>query len=422
MRTHPFQVEAWSSTTSTTPTTTIQPRPRGVPPLHPTPLLPLHPTPPHFTPLHPTPLHPLHPTPLHSTPPPPPHPTPHPLSWLRIVPSVFTEAFFKGELRATPTLNFFFEAIDEAVEKVRRECGEDTEITFLGHSIGGWVMRAYLTERPDVRAKTSNICSLGSPNRSPPSGTVWAEIDQTRGLLKSVNSGWQELDERPPTLCVIGRGTQGGLRLPIWDDEVGRSTALEGVVAASSYLALCGNAFAVGDGLIPVEAATVEVEGDGAAGVKTLEIEDCNHRSVGGVAGRQGGRAAGRQGGRTAGRQGGRVAGWQGGRVAGQGGRMVGRWAGPTTRPWKGRFCMNSLVRSPRRTTTTTNSPPLLAPPNEPSPTRPHSPRFATPRTPLNATSGFVPTPGASLLLPESYLWYGSPTIAAQWVSHLSDF
>ena len=36
------------------------------------------------------------------------------LSWLRIVPSVFTEAFFKGELKPQGTLDFFFEALDAA--------------------------------------------------------------------------------------------------------------------------------------------------------------------------------------------------------------------------------------------------------------------------------------------------------------------
>ena len=41
------------------------------------------------------------------------------LSWLRIVPSVFTEAFFKGELKPQGTLDFFFEALDAAVADVR---------------------------------------------------------------------------------------------------------------------------------------------------------------------------------------------------------------------------------------------------------------------------------------------------------------
>ena len=112
-------------------------------------------------------------------------------------------------------------------------------------------MRAFISSRPDVLAQTANICSLGSPNCPPPPGTILSDVDQTRGLLKNVNEGWTSLgSKRPPTLCVIGRGTTGGLRGPVWDAEVSRSAALEGAVAASSYLALCGNAFATGDGLM----------------------------------------------------------------------------------------------------------------------------------------------------------------------------
>lgn len=34
--------------------------------------------------------------------------------------------------------------------------------------------------------------------------------------------------------------------------------------------------------------------------------------------------------------------------------------------------------------------------------------------------AGFVPTPGASLLLPETYEWYGSPAMLSQWLPLLS--
>ena len=47
------------------------------------------------------------------------------LSWLRIVPSVFTEAFFKGELKPRGTLDFFFEALDAHPSRKRAKCSRE---------------------------------------------------------------------------------------------------------------------------------------------------------------------------------------------------------------------------------------------------------------------------------------------------------
>lgn len=196
--------------------------------------------------------------------------------WLRILPSAVSPEFWQSALPMSPTLDFYFEALDKAVAEVQQKCGSDTPVTIVGHSIGGWIMRAFLTQRPEVRAATDLICSLGTPNRTPPEGTIWANVDQTRGLLKGVNEAWASLDARPPTVCVIGTGTEGGFSTNIWDENSGRSTTLERALAGVSYLALCGNAFCKGDGLIPVEASTVDSQGEGDE-VKTLLLEDCNH-------------------------------------------------------------------------------------------------------------------------------------------------
>jgi hypothetical protein len=62
------------------------------------------------------------------------------------------------------------------------------------------------------------IATLGSPNRSPPVGSLWASADQTRGLLRSVNEKWIALgDSRPAkTVCVIGRGTLAEFKVIIF--------------------------------------------------------------------------------------------------------------------------------------------------------------------------------------------------------------
>ena len=173
------------------------------------------------------------------------------LSWLRIVPSVFTEAFFKGELEPRGTLDFFFEALDAAVADV----GPDEDIAILGHSIGGWVARAWVVDRGEQRVK--RFVTLGTPHNE-------EGIDQTRGLLKYVRANC------PPDpaifTCVAGTATSTAalgdvFKLDAWDEELRRSPLLEALVSLPSYLALSGkNPFGVkGDGLIPVATASAEI-------------------------------------------------------------------------------------------------------------------------------------------------------------------
>ena len=189
------------------------------------------------------------------------------LSWLRIVPSVFTEAFFKGELKPQGTLDFFFEALDAAVADV----GPDEDIAILGHSIGGWVARAWVVDRGEQRVK--RFVTLGTPHNEPPEG-LFSNIDQTRGLLKYVRANC------PPDpsifTCVAGTATSTAalgdvFKLDAWDEELRRSPLLEALVSLPSYLALSGrNPFGVkGDGLIPVATACL-------ADCPAIEV-DCHH-------------------------------------------------------------------------------------------------------------------------------------------------
>ena len=101
------------------------------------------------------------------------------LSWLRIVPSVFSEPFWQGALRPTPTLGFFYEALDDAFA----DLDASEPVAVLGHSIGGWVARAWCAERNEARVK--RLVTLGTPHNEPPEG-LFSKIDQTRGLLKYV--------------------------------------------------------------------------------------------------------------------------------------------------------------------------------------------------------------------------------------------
>lgn len=152
-------------------------------------------------------------------------------SWLRILPSALTPQYWNNNLEVSPALDFYLEALDQGVADLRRTCGADTKFALVGHSIGGWVMRGYLAERPDVLEKCCVAVTLGTPNRTPPEGSVWAQVDQTRGLLRNVNARWANLERKPRTVCVIGRGTEAGVVLQAWDENLGRSPFLEKFIA-----------------------------------------------------------------------------------------------------------------------------------------------------------------------------------------------
>lgn len=86
---------------------------------------------------------------------------------------------------------FYYEAIDRALEKIQeRHPGRGVHI--VGHSIGGWVARAWLAEgcSPTDRENMLSLTTLGTPNTGPPedAGGPWTAVDQTRGLLKSINT------------------------------------------------------------------------------------------------------------------------------------------------------------------------------------------------------------------------------------------
>lgn len=216
---------------------------------------------------------------------------PAPLSrfdWLKIVPSTLTKEFLTAELRPGKTLGFFYEALDQALDAVERDFGPNVSVSFLGHSIGGWVARSYIAEvlgEAQARNRVRALVTLGTPHNPPPDGSPAAALDQTRGLLKYINgrfpSGWPL--EPTAVTCVAGRGTESppcaeaffnASRLSdgsLWDSSLSRSKLLEEAVALSSYFPLSGEAFGVeGDGLIPVQTALMP-------GCRSVMLDDCNH-------------------------------------------------------------------------------------------------------------------------------------------------
>lgn len=86
---------------------------------------------------------------------------------------------------------FYYEAIDRTLQEIK-EKHPGQGIHLVGHSIGGWVGRAWLAEgcSPADRDSVLSLTTLGTPNTGPPddAGGPWTAVDQTRGLLKSINS------------------------------------------------------------------------------------------------------------------------------------------------------------------------------------------------------------------------------------------
>ena len=182
------------------------------------------------------------------------------LDWLRITPSILKEEFWTGNLTPTPTLDFFYEGLDAAFEEVTGD------VAIVGHSIGGWVARAYVAEKSRNVAK---IVTLGTPHLASENG-----VDQTRGLVDYINANYPA-DSR--MCCVVGNTSTAMslndlLQKEPWTGE--RSPLLESLVALPSYAVIAGefqDPFSLrGDGLIPIDAALLP-------GTQRLILPECHH-------------------------------------------------------------------------------------------------------------------------------------------------
>lgn len=64
--------------------------------------------------------------------------------WIKVAKQLPTKAFLDAELSVPVTLDWYFDAIEEGLADLLSRGGDDAEICIIGHSIGGWVARAYL--------------------------------------------------------------------------------------------------------------------------------------------------------------------------------------------------------------------------------------------------------------------------------------
>ena len=187
------------------------------------------------------------------------------LDWvLGLLPSALSKDYFAGTLKPKTTLDFYFKKIEQSIERaIMDNRGEDVEITIIAHSIGGWVIRAFLTEcaSEETRRSIKKVISLGTPHNQPPTGSLFEKVDQTRGLLTHINSNYPgSFYNDIEYISVVSSKIKGELQLQ------DRSALL----AYVSYSALCGDGTVVGDGIVPVGTSTL-------AGSVIIDCGDAYH-------------------------------------------------------------------------------------------------------------------------------------------------
>ena len=179
--------------------------------------------------------------------------------WIKVAKQLPTQEFFDAQLNVRKTLDWYFQAIEKGLADIFAQEGPDANICFVGHSIGGWVARAYLggmsMSSSSVsrlsRQRCTSLITLGTPHIAPQT----ALVDQTRGLIRSIDStvecSSQALADRGiDVTCVCSSSMKANFF----------SVDVEDIVAASSYLPLLGRLddSIRGDGIVPLDLAFLD--------------------------------------------------------------------------------------------------------------------------------------------------------------------
>lgn len=190
--------------------------------------------------------------------------------WIKVARNLPTRSFIDSTLPVYKTLDWYFEAMEDAISSIFAEEGVDVNLCIIGHSIGGWVARAYLgglsgsatSVSKLAQRKCSSLITLGTPHSSPEG----ALVDQTRGLLKEVEEASAcspaALIEQGIDVTCVGSTSLAG---KVFTADV------EEFVAATSYLPLLGRLddSVKGDGIVPTELAFMD------APARRIEIKSC---------------------------------------------------------------------------------------------------------------------------------------------------
>lgn len=190
--------------------------------------------------------------------------------WIKVAQALPTRAFLEARLPVQQTLQWYFDAIEEGLAEIFATQGTNVNICIVGHSIGGWVARAYLgglsrssTAVSRLAAtRCTSLITLGTPHSSPDT----ALVDQTRGLLREIAESpeceSQALADRGIDVTCVGSSSLSGNFV---------TTNVEEIIAASSYLPLLGriDSSVKGDGIVPLDLAFME------SPARRVELDTC---------------------------------------------------------------------------------------------------------------------------------------------------
>lgn len=178
--------------------------------------------------------------------------------WIKVAKQLPTQAFFDAQLNVPKTLDWYFQAMETGLAEIFAQEGPDANICFVGHSIGGWVARAYLggmSQSSSSVSRLSNqrctsLITLGTPHIAPKT----ALVDQTRGLIRAIDnrpecSSRALADRGIDVTCVCSSSMKANFF----------SADVEDIIAASSYLPLMGRLHSLrGDGIVPLDLAFLD--------------------------------------------------------------------------------------------------------------------------------------------------------------------
>ena len=258
------------------------------------------------------------------------------IDWARNAAGLLLPEYWKGTLMPRPTVDWYLERIDEALEALNEEVSESSgssspppplpPLTLLAHSAGGWLGRVWMLSEDggpaagkQKAALVSAFVSVGSPHRPPPPGS--SIPDQTRGILTwcereapgsfhaeehgvryttvasrfvkgaplfGSGRGEEEEEEEEERARAGGGGSGSGASFDSDDSDIallapgplplnrrsGNKISIAQRLAGVGYEAVCGDAEAWGDGITPVTSSHLP-------GAVTLTLDGVFHSPLG---------------------------------------------------------------------------------------------------------------------------------------------
>lgn len=214
------------------------------------------------------------------------------IDWLRNAAGLLDPNYWRGTLCPRPVLDWYFRKMDEAINEAN-ELAQGGALSFIGHSAGGWLARAYMQEFGF--SNVSLILTLGTPHLPAPKGLPGV-IDQTRGLLDYVEKNCSKAVYSPELryVCVAGRYIKGTRFLGSNNDNAEMTmsvdqqnteialvntskppaSTLRARFIGQGYKQVCGQADVWGDGVVPEISAHLE-------GALNISLEGVYHSPVG---------------------------------------------------------------------------------------------------------------------------------------------